>query len=181
MIVAPPTRLESVLHHPAVAADCVEKLALYGWLVGNWQTEVITYDMDGNSHQGKGEICAGWILEGRAIQDVWMIPRYKDRDAEASVLPVSGNWYGTTIRAFDPKIGAWRIYWIDPGTDYFRQQIGRQVGNDIVQLGEIESGRQLKWSFTKITPDSFRWLSEASFDSGSSWRLFVEVLARRVS
>jgi hypothetical protein len=60
MIVAPPTRLESVLHHPAVAADCVEKLALYGWLVGNWQTEVITHDMDGKSHQGKGEICAGW-------------------------------------------------------------------------------------------------------------------------
>jgi hypothetical protein len=71
MIIAPPTRLESVLHHPAVAADCVEKLALYSWLIGNWQTEVVTHDMDGNSHPGKGEIRAGWILEGRAIQDVW--------------------------------------------------------------------------------------------------------------
>jgi hypothetical protein len=178
---AHPIGLEAALHHGGMAADCGQKLALYGWLVGNWQTEVVTHDMEGKSHRGRGEIRAGWILEGKAIQDVWMIPPYRERDAGISVLPVSGNWYGTTIRAFDPKIDAWRIYWIDPATNYFRQQIGRQVGDDIVQLGEIESDGQSRWSFTKITPDSFHWLAEASFDKGSSWRLFVEVLARRAS
>jgi hypothetical protein len=178
---AHPVGLEAALHHAAAATDHAQKLALYGWLVGNWQTEVVTHDMEGRCHHGKGEIRAGWILEGKAIQDVWMIPPYKERDAGIAVLPVSGNWYGTTIRAFDPTIDAWRIYWIDPATNYFRQQIGRQVGDDIVQLGEIESDGQARWSFTKITANSFHWLAEASFDRGSSWRLFVEVLARRAS
>jgi hypothetical protein len=37
----------------------------------------------------------------------------------------------------------------------------------------------MRWSFTKITPDSFHWLGEVSPDNGASWRLQVEVLARR--
>jgi hypothetical protein len=95
---AHPIGLEAALHHGGVAADCGQKLALYGWLVGNWRTEVVTHDMEGKSHRGKGEIRAGWILEGRAIQDVWMIPPYTERDAGISVLPVSGTG---TARPFE--------------------------------------------------------------------------------
>jgi hypothetical protein len=51
---AHPMGLEAALHHACVAADCVQKLALYGWLVGNWQTDVVTHDMEGRSHRGKG-------------------------------------------------------------------------------------------------------------------------------
>ena len=108
-----------------------------------------------------------------------MIPPYAERNKDIAPLPVAGNWYGTTIRAFDLKLDAWRIYWIDPATNTYRQQIGRQVGVDIVQVGEVESGVQSRWSFTKITPNTFHWLGEGSFDGGTTWRLFVEVLARR--
>jgi hypothetical protein len=37
----------------------------------------------------------------------------------------------------------------------------------------------MRWSFTKIKPESFHWLAEVSADGGASWRLQVEVLARR--
>jgi hypothetical protein len=37
----------------------------------------------------------------------------------------------------------------------------------------------MRWSFTEIMSDSFHWLAEISQDNGATWRLQVEVLARR--
>ena len=169
----------AVLHADGPAIDRAEALNLYGQFIGDWDTDIVAYAPDGVRHQGQGEIHFGWILEGRAIQDVWMIPRRKDRRPGAQVMPVTGNWYGTTIRVYDPALGAWRIFWIDPATNVYRQQIGRKLGDDIVQEGATESGALSRWSFTEITPDSFHWKGEASLDKGASWKLIVDVFARR--
>src|SRR5215467_4287156 len=171
--------LISVLHSDAPALERADELKLYGQFVGDWNTDIVSYERDGTRHQGLGEVHFGWILEGRAIQDVWMIPRRKDRRAGAPVLAVAGNWYGTTIRAYDPTLGAWRIYWIDPATNSYRQQIGRKQGADIVQEGTTETGALSRWSFTEITPRSFHWKGEVSIDKGASWRLVVEIFAQR--
>ena len=104
-----------------------------------------------------------------------------DKDAPPRQLPVTGNWYGTTLRIYDPDIDAWHILWSNPAKSFFARQIGRARGVDIVQEGRHESGASLRWSFTKIKPDSFHWLGEISADGGANWRLQVEVLARRGS
>ena len=70
---------EAVLHASGPDRDREAKLALYAWLVGSWDIEIITFMEDGTTHEGRGEIHAGWVLQGRAIQDVWMIPRLKER------------------------------------------------------------------------------------------------------
>jgi len=147
--------LISVLHADGPASDHVERLGLYGQFVGDWDADIVTYPSDGGRRQGRGEIHFEWILEGRAIQDVWMIPRRQDRGPNAPVLPVAGNWYGTTLRIYDPTLDAWRIYWIDPATNAYRQQIGRRQGTDIVQEGKTETGALSRWSFTEITSRSF--------------------------
>ena len=72
-------KLISVLHAEKPAADRAEKLQLYGRFVGDWETRIIAHAPDGARHEGSGEIHFGWILEGRAIQDVWMIPRLAAR------------------------------------------------------------------------------------------------------
>jgi hypothetical protein len=170
--------LISVLHARQAAPDRAEKLQLYGQFVGDWDATVVAHAQDGTRHESNGEIHFGWILHGRALQDVWMIPRLEER-ANAAAFPVAGNWYGTTLRVYDPTIDAWRIYWIDPATNSFRQQIGRPHGADIVQEGKTETGALSRWSFTEIRPDSFHWLGEFSANGGTSWQLVVEVLARR--
>ena len=172
--------LSAVLHADAPATEYAEALSLYGQFVGHWESEIVTITPDGKRHQGQGEIHFGWILEGRAIQDVWMIPRRQDRKPGAPVLPLAGNWYGTTIRAYDPSLRAWRITWIDPATNSYRQQIGRPHGVDIVQEGTTDSGALSRWSFTEIRPNSFHWKAEVSSDKGATWRLLVEVFAHRV-
>jgi len=171
--------LIAVLHADRPAPDRADALALYGRFIGDWDADIATYTPDGVRHHGQGEIHFDWILEGRAIQDVWMIPQQKDRVPHAPEMPVAGNWYGTTIRVYDATLDAWRIYWVDPATNSYRQQIGRPQGGDIVQEGTTEAGALSRWSFTEITPLSFHWKAEASMDNGKSWRLFVEVFARR--
>jgi hypothetical protein len=156
-----------------------DELALYAWLVGHWELDVTTILEDGATHHGSGEIHAGWVLQGRAIQDVWMIPRLRERRPTIPQLPGAGNWYGTTLRIYDPNLDAWRILWNDPATNYFTQQIGRARGRDIVQEGSDPRGGSARWIFSEIERDSFDWRAEHAAD-GASWRREVDIHARRV-
>jgi hypothetical protein len=174
----PAGKLPGILHASGPDPERAKALELYGRFVGDWDSQVIAHGPNGARYESPGEIHFGWVLEGRAIQDVWMIPRLADR-SNAKPFPIAGNWYGTTLRIYDPTIEAWRIYWIDPARNVFRQQIGRARGEDIVQEGTTDTGMLSRWSFTRITPNSFHWLGEARSESDPDWRLLVEVLARR--
>jgi hypothetical protein len=103
-------------------------------------------------------------------------PRHATRRAAGR-----GDFYGTTLRVYDPGLDAWHILWIDPVKQLYSRQIGRARGNDIVQEGKDDTGDMVRWSFTGITPDSFHWLGERSQDGGATWRLEVEFFARRVA
>jgi hypothetical protein len=185
-----PTNLDvltfpQLLHADAPDPKRADKLALYAWLVGNWEFDVITFLDDGATHKGEGEIHAGWVLQGRAIQDVWMIPRLRHRKPGIEQLPGAGNWYGTTLRVYDPNLDAWRILWNDPATDYFTHQTGRARGDDIVQEGpDPKKGGMMRWTFSEIGRSakgqvgSFHWLAEHTADN-KTWRKEVDIRAWR--
>jgi hypothetical protein len=139
-------------------------MALYAWLIGDWVMDATVHGDDGTTFEGRGEIHFGWVLEGRAIQDVWTLP---------------GVFHGTTLRIYDPALGAWHILWSDPLRQRYTRQLGRAQGKDIVQVGRDDSGTMMRWSFTEITPDSFTWLGERSRDSGETWTLQARFRARR--
>ena len=170
--------LVEVLHAEGPDPERQTQLALYSWLIGRWQFDITTFAEDGATHQGRGEIHAGWVLEGRAIQDVWMIPRLADRGPGVAQMPGAGNWYGTTLRIYDPHLDAWHILWSDPATGFFSRQIGRARGRDIVQEGPDPRGGKMRWTFNEIDTDSFHWTAEHSVDS-FHWRKIVDVRARR--
>src|SRR5580692_2635318 len=48
--------------------------SMFGWLVGDWEADVYDYKDDGTKTVSKGEWHFSWVLEGRAIQDVWIVP-----------------------------------------------------------------------------------------------------------
>lgn len=168
-----------ILHTDGPHADYAPELDLYTFLVGKWDTEVIAYEESGAIYRNKGEIHAGWVLEGRAIQDVWIVPKRSERKSPLKQLPVTGSWYGTTLRVYDPKLKIWHIIWTDPATMFMSRQIGRASNGAIIQEGKTETGQILRWSFTEIQPNAFHWLGEISMDEGKSWRKQVDVFARR--
>lgn len=170
--------LIDALHSDRPAHDRADRLGLYGFLVGRWEMDFVHHQDDGSRLTGTGEIHAGWVLEGRAIQDVWIIPA---RPARRNDPPPGPNFYGTTLRIYDPGIDAWHILWSDPVKQYYTRQIGRADGRDIVQLGKDDSGAAVRWRFIEIAPDSFHWLGERSPDGGARWQLQIEFFARRVA
>jgi hypothetical protein len=149
---------------------------VYGWLIGSWELDVRRYGLDVSSRNLKGEVHFAWALEGRAVQDVWIMPRRSERTPP---LDKSCNMYGTTLRVWDAALQAWRVTWINPVTGGRDELIGRWSGKDIVQLGARANGTPIRWMFTQITPDSFRWTGEVLEADGHTWRLEGEFLARR--
>ena len=158
-----------LLASPGRSADIPESADIYGWLVGSWELDVRVYwgaDVSGSGL--KGEAHFGWALEGRAIQDVWIMPKVADR---AGSLDKQMNMYGTTLRVWDPSIQAWQITWTNPAGDHHERQIGRRVGQDIVQIGTRPDGTPTRWTFSEITANAFRWTGEALNPDGRTWRL----------
>jgi hypothetical protein len=152
---------------------------VYGFLVGAWELNVRHYwGNDVSGQHLRGELHAGWVLEGRAIQDVWIMPPRDERTAD---VDKQLNMYGTTLRVWDASLDAWRITWLNPAGDHYEQQIGRRIGPDIVQIGARPNGTPTRWRFIEITRDSFHWLGESLDADGQTWNLEGEFLATRTS
>lgn len=158
-----------LLASPGRSPEIPESADAYGWLVGSWELDIHVYWATDVRGRGlKGEAHFGWALEGRAIQDVWIMPRVADRSPN---LDKRMNMYGTTLRVWDPAIEAWRITWINPAGDHREEQIGRWSGKDVVQVGARADGTPTRWTFSEITPDSFHWTGEALNPDGRTWNL----------
>jgi hypothetical protein len=79
----------------------------YGWLVGSWDLDVTGYRDDGSIRRRPGEWHFGRVLEGRAIRDAWIVPPREARPGDATA---NANFYGTTLRTYDPRIDARHIH-----------------------------------------------------------------------
>jgi hypothetical protein len=167
----------AVLAAPGRSPEIPESADAYGWLVGSWELEVRHYWTDVAGRGLKAEAHFAWVLEGRAVQDVWIMPRRTERTA---VLDKTSNMFGTTLRVWDPSIQAWRITWIDPVTGSRDELIGRWNGKDVVQVGTHSDGTPIRWVFTDITPDSFHWTGESLNPDDRTWKLQGEFRARRM-
>ena len=159
------------------SADIPESCDVYGWLCGSWDLAVLRYrGIDVSAQKLTGEVHAARVLDGRAVQDVWIMPRREDRH----VPPQPGmNMYGTTLRSWDPSSRAWRIAWTNPVSGHAEVQSGNWNGADILQTGERADGTKTRWAFTGITPNSFHWRGEALYPNQSTWTLEGEFLATR--
>ena len=159
------TKFEIALTASGRGPEIPEASDVYGWLIGSWHLDVRRWGADGAEYRGSGEVHFAWVLEGRAIQDVWIMK----------------NTYGLTLRVWDPSIEAWRVTWINPVTGARDELVGRHSGKDLVQVGAHANGTPIRWIFTDITPVSFRWVGEALEPDGKTWRLEAEFHGRRAT
>lgn len=172
---------EKVDFHSVLAASCrsrdiPESADAYGWLVGRWELDVHHYLVDVRERGIKGEVHFAWVLEGRAMQDVWIMPRCSGRTAD---VDKSMDIFGTVLRVWNPVIQAWRVTWINPATGSRDELIGRWNDKNVVQVGTHSDGTPIRWIFTEITPESFHWIGEALEPDARTWKLEAEFRARR--
>jgi hypothetical protein len=171
----PDAGLIAALHVTGPAREHAGKLMLFGRFVGSWHLEWAGTGTDGQPASMTGELHFGWVLGGRAVQDVWIVPgRSQPGEGEPPLA-----FHGSTIRFYDPAIDAWRSTWIEPVNGRVRRFTGRPSDGDIVLVSD-EEDPQLRWRFTDITADSFTWRAESSSDGGASWHFDEQMLATRV-
>lgn len=160
----------------AFAADgpadgMADRLHLFGQFVGSWDLTVTDIADDGTATTRPGEWHFGWALAGRAIGDVWICPRRTGAGR-------SPGEHGLSLRFFDERIDVWRSTWMGPARGIVRQFIARPYGDGIVLDGRFD-GVDTRWSFSGITPSTFRWRNEESTDGGRHWRLVQRFAAQR--
>jgi hypothetical protein len=162
------------------AADHADALMLYGQFVGSWEAEGRAFLPDGSVRRHWWQIHFDWVLEGRAIQDVWITPaRQGPHAGQSEPWGPFTSQYGTSIRVYDPASDSWRVTWIDPCCQYRAELSGRLIGDEIVQEGTGSDGRRLRWIFSDIGPQTFRWRAELSPDDGATWHKALELHATR--
>jgi hypothetical protein len=166
------TPMLEALHATGSDAARADKLRLYGQFVGSWDLDIDWFPAGEPERHAKGEWHFGWVLGGRAVQDVWIFP------ARGGSAP-DWQFHGSTFRYYDPALEAWQITYFEPTRPFALRQVGRAEGRDIVQLGDEVDGVVRRWRFVEIAADSFRWLGEMSTDKGANWTLELEMRARR--
>jgi hypothetical protein len=145
------------------------------WLVGSWSATVRDYNDDGTFEESQGEWWFSWILDGRALGDVWIVPPRSRRSAGKSIY----SRYGCTIRVLDADRKTWHITWINAATGVKSHLSGCNEGGALVFKGQAGDDL-IRWRFTEITDSSFRWLGERQSQNGD-WILGSEFLLKRNS
>ena len=150
-----------------------EKLNLFGQFVGEWEFEGVIGKDTPDEQRVPGEWIFSWILDGTAIQDVFICPSRK----ECEKHPNPNAEYGTTVRFYNQATDAWDMFYGLSGATHMLE--GQQVGEQIIVKNKSESEGMTQWVFSDITSSSFHWQNRTSYDDGGTWRVNFELSARR--
>lgn len=150
----------------------------------------------------EGEWHFGWVLNGLAVQDVWIVPKRSNSSNSFPSIPSAESRahasefleYGTAIRFFSKQEGKYRAVWAGPlqGKTYLFTAEARN-GNEVEMVarehvpvaegeprpqegktGPESQGMLMKWHLTDIQQSSFKWKEWMSENEGASWWLREE-------
>ena len=152
-----------------------DELRLFGQFEGAWDLEWRGKGANGELATAPGELTFGWVLGGRAVQDVWRMP------LDPSAVPGIQGFHGTTIRFYDPQISAWRSTWLEPFRGRVRRFIGKPTEDGCIVLVSVDDDPMERWSFNNIHPNEFLWRGEVWDATKGEWILEDEMQARRRS
>ncbi|KGN96873.1 hypothetical protein EII14_09035 [Alloprevotella sp. OH1205_COT-284] len=147
-----------------------EEYDFFGMLIGEWDIIWNDHLEDTEPRRVKGEWIFSRVLDGTAVQDLFIVPSREERlqnkqpDAE----------YGTTLRIFNPKTMVWDIFYGCTGEAI--RLTAQKVGNEII-LTE-NTTKKMRYVFSDIKAFSFLWRKER-MDKNNEWQIVAKVTAER--
>jgi len=157
------TELAAVGPHPSIA----DHARVVSRLVGAWDVEYTDFKKDGRVTQRSGQLIFGWVLDGRAIQDLWVVfPSEAQEEREVY----------TDLFYLDAKSGAWRTVFVDPQEASVATFIEAAAGDGrlVLESRDLVPKQVRRWSYSDFRPGSFVYRDEASTDGGKTWKLRSE-------
>lgn len=147
-----------------------EEYDFFGCLIGEWNIMWNDHLGDAEPRKVKGEWIFSRVLDGTAVQDLFIVPSREERlinkqpDAE----------YGTTLRIFNSETMAWDIFYGCMGEAI--RLTARKVGKEII-LTE-NTTEKMRYVFSDIVTSSFLWRKERMNENGE-WQTVAKVTAER--
>lgn len=164
-----PSTVNSTQDSPeaADAPSDLSGLRDFDFLVGEWRV---------HSRRLKERLAGNheWVEFDGTITSRRLMDGWANVDDTVFNMP-EGLYRGVAPRAYDAKTGQWAIWWIDgrnplgnldpPVKGRFVDGVGTFYADDTLR------GRPIKVRFTwsRITPDSARWEQAFSGDGGKTW------------
>jgi hypothetical protein len=156
------TALKAMGPHPSLG----DQAKVFDRLVGTWDVEYTDFLKDGKVTHRSGEFIVGWVMDGRAIQDFWIVylsGTHEEREVYSD------------LRYYDPKSRSWPAIFIDVEHASVARFTGGAAGDDRIVLDTSDfDGTDTRWSINDIRSGSFVWREEESLDGGKTWRLLAE-------
>jgi hypothetical protein len=141
-----------------------DEAKVFDRFIGTWDCDYTFYTADGKITHDSGELLFGWVLDGLAVQDIWIT--YPKNAGEQRDI-------GTSVRYFDKKSKTWQVVFVNPVQGDITLHGGME-GDRIVLRGINDKGLHVRWSFNDLKPNSFTWRGEKSSDGGKTWFLQEE-------
>jgi hypothetical protein len=162
----------------AAHPDLADRLTLFGRFVGAWHMRVRFYEPDGRCvYDEPGRWTFGWVLDGRAVQDVLTGPH-----PDGGATDAGHRRIGSSMRMLDPATGGWHVVWFGASSGSFVVLSARADGDGILLESEPEEdGTINRWRFDDITDDGFSWTGHESRDGGHTWVLRQRMEGTRVA
>ncbi len=155
--------------------QAAQMMAAFGRLIGDWDLVIEHRQEDGSWQRTTGEWHFGWILQGRAIQDVWIA--YRPGVARSAPDALLG--YGTTIRVYDAGADRWHVNWMGVLNHNYTLFTARVEGAEIVMEATDDDGHPFQWIFSEISESGFRWRAQTSTDNRATWTVAQRMTAGR--
>jgi len=137
---------------------------LFGQFIGEWEFNMEVHETDGSTKEFNGNWLFKKILQGRAIQDVWMVPTLEWSNNNGGFYE-----YGTSIRSFDFKTKKWKVTWVGPIQNQHFEFDVEHINNEIQMQLINHNELQMKWVFYDIKTNMFQWRSEVFLKSQGKW------------
>src|SRR5438309_4702281 len=134
---SPREAMISVLGSPNPNPSLGEEAQTFDRLIGSWDADFGFPQADGTVRHKKGELHFGWVMDGHAVQDLWI--GYPTGEQKERTI-------GTTFRFFDTKLKQWRIVFINPQYNYVVTTQGGRAGDRIVLRGTDSDGLPIRFT-----------------------------------
>jgi hypothetical protein len=141
-------------------------------LVGAWDVEYIDFKKNGEKKRRTGELQFGWVLDGRVLQDLWVVnPSEAGKEREVY----------TDLFYFEPKSGNWRVASVDPYTASVANFVGSATADNqiVLESRDLDPAEAHRWSFNDIGPEALVFRDEVSSDNGMTWKVRSEYHMKR--
>ena len=147
-----------------------EEYDFFGSLIGEWDIVWNDHLEDAEPRRVKGEWIFSRVLDGTAVQDIFIVPsrseRLRDKQLDAE--------YGTTLRIYNPQTMAWDVFYGCMGEAI--RLTARKVGKEII-LTE-NTTRKMRYVFSDIKSSSFLWRKER-MNENDEWLTVAKVMAEK--